>query len=113
MHLALTGQWKYAHKVGATSELSAERKLVVPKCSSVVSALCFGSSCQVPSTPSQGFHRIIEWLYLEGTLKLTQFQPPAVDWLPPASSGYPGSLDPGLEDLLVWGTHSFSGQPDL
>ena len=30
---------------------------------------------------------IIEWLGLEGTLKPTRFQPPAMGWLPPIRSG--------------------------
>jgi len=28
---------------------------------------------------------VIEWLRLEGTLKTSQLQPPAVGWLPPGS----------------------------
>jgi len=42
---------------------------------------------------------IIEWLKLEGTLKLTQFQSPAMVKADPTSSAAQGSIQPGLEHL--------------
>jgi len=36
---------------------------------------------------------------------------PAPDGLPPTISGCPGPIQPGLQHLQVWDTHSFSGQP--
>ena len=50
------------------------------------------------------FHRI-EWLELEGTLKITEFQPPAMDWLPPPAQAAQGCIQPGLEHLQGWDTH--------
>jgi len=50
------------------------------------------------------FHRI-EWLQLEGTLKITEFQPPAMDWLPPPAQAVQGCIQPGLEHLQGWDTH--------
>jgi len=52
---------------------------------------------------------IIEWLKLEGTLKLTQFQSPAMVKADPTSSAAQGSIQPGLEHLQRWGTHSSLG----
>ena len=56
-------------------------------------------------------HRIIEWFGLEGTLKLSWFQPPCHEQghLPPAQAAQ-SSIQPGLEPCQGGGSHSFSGQ---
>ena len=55
-----------------------------------------------------GFHRIIEWLRLEGTI---QFRPPCRGQVchPPDQDAW-GSLQRGPEHPQGWGTHSLSGQ---
>ncbi|NWW54203.1 SHAN3 protein, partial [Pedionomus torquatus] len=49
---------------------------------------------------------------LEGTFKIIQFHPPCPGQghLPPPQVA-PSSIQPGLEPLQGWGSHSFSGQP--
>ena len=54
-------------------------------------------------------YRITEWLGLEETLKPIQSQPPAVS-VAVTRSVAQGPIQPGLECLQGWGTHSFSGQ---
>jgi len=56
--------------------------------------------------------RIIEWFWLEGTLKVIWFQPPCHEQghLPPAEAAQ-SSIQPGLEQCQGGGSHSFSGQP--
>ena len=55
---------------------------------------------------------IIEYIGLKGTLKIIQFQPLCLGQgcLPPAQASQ-GSIQPGLEHLQGWGTHSFPVQP--
>ena len=55
---------------------------------------------------------IIEWIGLEGTLKITELQPPAMGWFPPPAQAALGPIQPGLEHLQGRGIHSFSGQPE-
>ena len=43
--------------------------------------------------------RIAEWLGLEGTLKITELQPPATGWVPPPAQAAQGPIQPGLEHL--------------
>ena len=55
--------------------------------------------------------RNLEWCGLNGTLKIIQFQSPAMGWLPPTSSGCPGPqpwpwAPPGM------GHPHFSGHPE-
>ena len=54
----------------------------------------------------------IEWLGLEGTFKAfkTKFQPPAMGSVPPPAQAAQDPIQPGLEHLQGWGTHSFSSQ---
>ena len=40
----------------------------------------------------------------------TQFHPPAMGWLTPPAQAAQGPIQPSLEHLQGWGTHSFSGQ---
>jgi len=60
----------------------------------------------------KGNHRITEWLGLEGTLRITELQPPAMGRVALTRPSCPGRhptcpwMPPG-----IWGTHSFSGQP--
>ena len=53
--------------------------------------------------------KIHEWLGQDGTLKSIQFQPPALGWLPPTSSGCQGPAQRGLGHLQGCDIHS-SGQ---
>jgi len=48
---------------------------------------------------------------LAGTANYTQFQPLPQAELLPLSSASQGPVQPGLEYVQRWGTHSFSGQP--
>jgi len=43
-------------------------------------------------------------------LKAHPFSTPAVGWVPPSAQAAQGPIQPGLEHLQGWGTHSFSGQ---
>ena len=47
---------------------------------------------------------ITEWLWLEGTSKLIQFQSPAVSRALPPAQAAQGPIQPGLEHLQGWGT---------
>ena len=95
---------------------------------SVLFGVCFGPWCLKTGRPDcvfpgsdsccvcvlgwidVGYHRIIEWFVLEGTLKIIWFQPPCHEQ---------GHLPPGCSELHpTWpepcqggGSHSFSGQP--
>ena len=52
---------------------------------------------------------IVEWLRLEGTLKLTQSHLMPWAGLPPSSSAAQGPIQPGLECLQGWGTTASLG----
>jgi len=56
--------------------------------------------------------RMIEWVGLEGTLKIVLFQPPCHDQGHlPLDQVAQNPIQPGLEHFLGGGSHSFSGQP--
>ena len=57
------------------------------------------------------FHRTVEWIGLEGTLKIIYFQLPAMGQghQPPVQAAQ-GPIQPDLEYLWGGGIHSFSGQ---
>ena len=62
------------------------------------------------------FHRIIEWLGLEGTPRITKFQPPCCSQgcQPPhliLDQAAKGPIQPALEPLHGRGIHSLTGQP--
>ena len=64
----------------------------------------------------QSYHRIIEWLGLEGTSSIIKLQPPhhRQSCQTPhliLDQAAQGPLQPGLERLQGWGIHSLSGQP--
>jgi len=59
---------------------------------------------------------MIEWLGLEGTSRITKFQPPYCrqGCQPPhlvPDQAAQGRIQPGLEHFWGWGIHSLSGQP--
>lgn len=55
-------------------------------------------------------HRIVEWLGLEGVLKIIPFQPPKAG-IPSARSGFSKAIQPSHEHFNGCGTQSFSWQP--
>lgn len=55
-------------------------------------------------------HRITEWLWLKETLKNTKFQPPAMGWLLPTSSVWPGPQPTWPWAPQGMGHHSFYEQ---
>ena len=58
------------------------------------------------------YHRIIEWLRLEGALKIIQFQLPFHDQdCQPLDQTGQDPIQPGLECLPRWGIRRFSGRP--
>ena len=57
------------------------------------------------------FHRIIEWLRLKGTLKITQFQLPAMVRAATHQMRIPRPHLTWLECLQGWNIQSFSEQP--
>ena len=57
-------------------------------------------------------HRIIEWFGLEGTLKITYFQPLCHgQGHLPLDQVAQSPVQPGLEHFQGGGSHNFSGQP--
>ena len=55
---------------------------------------------------------IMEWFGLEGTLKITQFQPPCHEQGPlPPKQGAQSPVQPGLEHCQAGGSHSSSRKP--
>lgn len=56
-------------------------------------------------------HRITSWFGMEGTLKITGFQPPSVGLLPPTDQACPRLLSAQPWMPPQWDTHSFPGQP--
>jgi len=57
-------------------------------------------------------HRTIEWIGLEGTLKIIWFQSPCHgQGHLPLDQGAQSSIQPGLEHFQGGGSHSFSGKP--
>lgn len=90
---------------------------------------CMGDSpaLSVALIEMESYHSIMEWVRLEGTLKLIQFHPSAVCWFPRAPSNlavhastwggiYGGCMwDVCVCDVYmymgdVWGIYSLSGQ---
>jgi len=78
----------------------------------------FWQCLHVPIYITESYHRIIEWLGLEGSPEIIKFQPLCRrhGCQPPdlvLDTAAQGPIQPGFEHLLAWSIHSLSGQQHL
>ena len=77
----------------------------------VSSAALLSDTSPFPADTGQD-HRITEWPGLKRTTVIIEFQPPCyVPGHQPPDQAAQSHIQPGLERLQGWGTHSLLGQP--